>query len=107
MKPKRYIKLDGKLCASKSFAGSRCSKRRVRLLGIEVDTRVGYDTLGINGLAGSTAMGILVEYDVTLVFDELGKMTVSSNLSLQMELDTNLAGTNGMDDRGPASRRSL
>lgn len=48
-----------------------CSKRKGRLLGIQVDTGVGHDTLKIDGLAGSTAIGILVEYDVTLVFDEL------------------------------------
>ena len=58
-----------------------CPKKSSRLLGIEVDTRVGYDTLRINRLAGSTAVGILVEYDITLVFDELGRMAISSNLS--------------------------
>jgi len=48
-------------------------------MGIEVDTGVGYDTLRINDLAGSAAIGILVEYDITFVFDELGRMTVSLN----------------------------
>jgi hypothetical protein len=52
--------------------------KKDRLPGIKVDTRVGYDTLRINGLAGSTTIGILVEYDITLVFDKLGRMTISS-----------------------------
>lgn len=69
---KRYIELDGKLCTSKSSTASQLFPEKGRLLGIEVDTRVGYDTLGINDLAGSTAIEILVEYDITFVFDELG-----------------------------------
>ena len=35
---------------------------------IESGTRVGYDAFGINGRAGSTAMDILIEHDITLVF---------------------------------------
>jgi len=48
-------------------------------MGIEVDTRVGHDSLRINDLAGSTAVGILVEYNITFVFDELDRMIVSLN----------------------------
>ena len=60
--------------------------RTGRLLGVEVDTRVGYDALRINGLAGSTAMGILVEYDITLIFDELCRISFSLKLSCRRKL---------------------
>ena len=63
-----------------------CSERRGRLLGIEVDTRVGHDALRINGLTGSTAIGILVEYDITFVFDELGGIAFSLILSCRWKL---------------------
>jgi hypothetical protein len=74
------IKLNWTECNSACPSRSR-HPRRGQLPGIEVDTRVRYDTLGINGLAGSTAIGILVEHDITLIFDELGRTIVSLNLS--------------------------
>ena len=56
------------LCRSRHHG---CSKEI--LLGSEVGTRVGDEALGVNGLASSTAIGILIEHDIALVFHELGK----------------------------------
>lgn len=80
-KPREMSNWAGSPAGPSHLRHRGCPKKSSRLLGIEVDTRVGYDTLRINRLAGSTAVCILVEYDITLVFDELGRMAISSNLS--------------------------
>ena len=77
---------------------------------VESDTRVGYDTLGINGRARSTAMGVLIEHNITLVFHEEGQkkgQTTTRPVDENAKRDTDLAGADGLDDGGPAARRRV
>ena len=54
-------------------------RAEAEMLLIESGTRVRYDTLGVNGRAACTAMGVLIEHDITLVFHEEGQRKKSDH----------------------------
>ena len=70
------------------------------LVGSEVGTRVGYNALEINELAGSTAIGVASFYHPRLprTRPKKGRQTTTCPVDKDAKCDTNLAGTDGLDD---------